>query len=167
MNTYKYITCAFAAFMLSGCEGQLDITNPNQPTDNTFWKTETDFKKAITSCYTPLKNWNGGYYGTRGLMVRISRADDIEFRNDIQPIYSMHRFTNDPNNSVAQNIFYQFYNAIYRANSILKEIEGKEFSEDFVKRSEEHTSELQSRQYLVCRLLLEKKNSSLDLFQSH
>src|SRR3712207_8553336 len=27
-------------------------------------------------------------------------------------------------------------------------------------RSEEHTSELQSRQYLVCRLLLEKKNTS-------
>src|SRR3712207_8968714 len=26
------------------------------------------------------------------------------------------------------------------------------------KRSEEHTSELQSRQYLVCRLLLEKNN---------
>src|SRR3712207_8586521 len=26
-------------------------------------------------------------------------------------------------------------------------------------RSEEHTSELQSRQYLVCRLLLEKKNA--------
>src|SRR3712207_7689679 len=28
-----------------------------------------------------------------------------------------------------------------------------------VLRSEEHTSELQSRQYLVCRLLLEKKNN--------
>src|SRR3712207_8048992 len=28
-------------------------------------------------------------------------------------------------------------------------------------RSEEHTSELQSRQYLVCRLLLEKKTLSL------
>src|SRR3712207_6855810 len=27
-----------------------------------------------------------------------------------------------------------------------------------MERSEEHTSELQSRQYLVCRLLLEKKN---------
>src|SRR3712207_7685156 len=27
-------------------------------------------------------------------------------------------------------------------------------------RSEEHTSELQSRQYLVCRLLLEKKTTS-------
>src|SRR3712207_7345933 len=28
-------------------------------------------------------------------------------------------------------------------------------------RSEEHTSELQSRQYLVCRLLLEKKNNNV------
>src|SRR3712207_8779106 len=32
--------------------------------------------------------------------------------------------------------------------------------EDIVDRSEEHTSELQSRQYLVCRLLLEKKNTT-------
>src|SRR3712207_7356604 len=33
---------------------------------------------------------------------------------------------------------------------------------DFVdwRRSEEHTSELQSRQYLVCRLLLEKKKNT-------
>src|SRR3712207_7788770 len=29
-------------------------------------------------------------------------------------------------------------------------------------RSEEHTSELQSRQYLVCRLLLEKKKTAQD-----
>src|SRR3712207_9435809 len=38
-------------------------------------------------------------------------------------------------------------------------------------RSEEHTSELQSRQYLVCRLLLEKKKTTthtntLSLFQT-
>src|SRR3712207_8107768 len=34
---------------------------------------------------------------------------------------------------------------------------------DHVARSEEHTSELQSRQYLVCRLLLEKKKQIIDL----
>src|SRR3712207_7467508 len=33
---------------------------------------------------------------------------------------------------------------------------------DGVFRSEEHTSELQSRQYLVCRLLLEKKSRQRD-----
>src|SRR3712207_8619212 len=32
------------------------------------------------------------------------------------------------------------------------------------RRSEEHTSELQSRQYLVCRLLLEKKNNRHDTY---
>src|SRR3712207_6875167 len=32
---------------------------------------------------------------------------------------------------------------------------------DHWNRSEEHTSELQSRQYLVCRLLLEKKKNHL------
>src|SRR3712207_7254614 len=31
-------------------------------------------------------------------------------------------------------------------------------------RSEEHTSELQSRQYLVCRLLLEKKTKKSNCF---
>src|SRR3712207_8599821 len=32
-------------------------------------------------------------------------------------------------------------------------------------RSEEHTSELQSRQYLVCRLLLEKKNNRTSILE--
>src|SRR3712207_8462581 len=34
-------------------------------------------------------------------------------------------------------------------------------------RSEEHTSELQSRQYLVCRLLLEKKKNATDCPHGH
>src|SRR3712207_7031481 len=34
-----------------------------------------------------------------------------------------------------------------------------------VERSEEHTSELQSRQYLVCRLLLEKKDNFISYAQ--
>src|SRR3712207_7051614 len=33
-------------------------------------------------------------------------------------------------------------------------------------RSEEHTSELQSRQYLVCRLLLEKKKKSTNIWNT-
>src|SRR3712207_8892536 len=37
-------------------------------------------------------------------------------------------------------------------------IEHLDLFDSLFSRSEEHTSELQSRQYLVCRLLLEKKN---------
>src|SRR3712207_7750165 len=35
----------------------------------------------------------------------------------------------------------------------------------FLHRSEEHTSELQSRQYLVCRLLLEKKTPATPIYR--
>src|SRR3712207_8315876 len=50
--------------------------------------------------------------------------------------------------------------------SSLEDVDEIEFSEETVEvallksRSEEHTSELQSRQYLVCRLLLEKKKNN-------
>src|SRR3712207_7478424 len=37
-------------------------------------------------------------------------------------------------------------------------LEVPDLAERIVRRLEEHTSELQSRQYLVCRLLLAKKN---------
>src|SRR5258707_8791546 len=49
---------------------------------------------------------------------------------------------------------------------IVIEIEDLKHLENIIqgvrKRSEEHTSELQSRQYLVCRLLLEKKKKRAD-----
>src|SRR3712207_7357046 len=42
-----------------------------------------------------------------------------------------------------------------------EEVAQPEEHEDHERRSEEHTSELQSRQYLVCRLLLEKKKKTI------
>src|SRR3712207_8496478 len=41
----------------------------------------------------------------------------------------------------------------------------RDYHVDGLRRSEEHTSELQSRQYLVCRLLLEKKKQPLYLLK--
>src|SRR3712207_9007590 len=41
-----------------------------------------------------------------------------------------------------------------------------ELLEPLLVRSEEHTSELQSRQYLVCRLLLEKKKNNQPVHSS-
>src|SRR3712207_8240383 len=44
-----------------------------------------------------------------------------------------------------------------RVPELLQAVRGPEAGRAGAQRSEEHTSELQSRQYLVCRLLLEKK----------
>src|SRR3712207_7609517 len=46
-------------------------------------------------------------------------------------------------------------------------VDGHERVAELVVRSEEHTSELQSRQYLVCRLLLEKKKHNTKLYSVH
>src|SRR5438445_10107418 len=55
------------------------------------------------------------------------------------------------------------YTTLFRSwlvvwNAVREFLDGT--TEGIVERSEEHTSELQSRQYLVCRLLLEKKNET-------
>src|SRR5690625_5324889 len=43
---------------------------------------------------------------------------------------------------------------------VLNTKDGQQIRADLMVRSEEHTSELQSRGHLVCRLLLEKKNTT-------
>src|SRR2546429_3938187 len=47
-----------------------------------------------------------------------------------------------------------------RAGDIFQVVLSQRFSVKAQSRSEEHTSELQSRLHLVCRLLLDKKKSS-------
>lgn len=136
MKTYIKTTFAILAsgLFFCSCEDQLNQTNPNKATEETFWKNEADFNLALTSCYTPLKNaLNGGYYGTRGVMLRIARADEVDFRNDISDVYTINRFTNSNTNSLTQGMFYQFYNALYRTNSIMQKLEEKkdQFSADF------------------------------------
>lgn len=120
------IGAALGLLIISSCSDQLNQINPNNATEETFWKNESDFDLALTSCYTPLKNaLNGGYYGTRGVMLRICRADEVEFRNDISDIYQAQNFTNSTGNSLVQGMFYQFYNALYRTNMILQKLEEK------------------------------------------
>src|SRR3712207_8515286 len=69
--------------------------------------------------------------------------------HDALPISSTRRLSSFH----ARGACFKPYNARSNSNTSLTCIAISSFE-----RSEEHTSELQSRQYLVCRLLLEKKN---------
>src|SRR3712207_7401358 len=71
------------------------------------------------------------------------------FRSDMGTFTSMIHST-----SLARNVLFTDVRLVRYVGSGTKS--GSRFSMSSL-RSEEHTSELQSRQYLVCRLLLEKK----------
>src|SRR2546421_2204633 len=54
----------------------------------------------------------------------------------------------------------------YGVPKVIQDRNAKHASQRRHERSEEHTSELQSRSDLVCRLLLAKKNSDLDKIET-
>src|SRR3712207_7991717 len=62
----------------------------------------------------------------------------------------------NPNDAEGWALLGEFYFGTDRVNEAI----------DAWTRSEEHTSELQSRQYLVCRLLLEKKKTIHEAYTS-
>lgn len=50
MKTYikTTLTILISGMLFSSCEDQLNQANPNQATEDTFWKDETDFNLALT-----------------------------------------------------------------------------------------------------------------------
>src|SRR5436309_6013833 len=68
-----------------------------------------------------------------------------------------------PNSSYAPRARFLLGEAFYRDAEFDKAIkEFETFLSFYPRRSEEHTSELQSRENLVCRLLLEKKKKKIN-----
>src|SRR3712207_8509022 len=61
------------------------------------------------------------------------------------------------NNSPQNNNHVSFFTILHAQVKIKDSDKGTVEAQRWEWRSEEHTSELQSRQYLVCRLMLEKK----------
>src|SRR3712207_7792442 len=85
-------------------------------------------------------------------------------RSTLFPYTTLFRsFAQDLNrfNNELQSLVSGLHSRMRNLENTWRDQEQKKFSEAFEQtvktRSEEHTSELQSRQYLVCRLLLEKK----------
>src|SRR3712207_8922603 len=82
---------------------------------------------------------------------RVERRDEPLRHLRLAPWVARHqRLTLPPEMQQARTAFEKDYVAV---------LEKRNLPERLTRRSEEHTSELQSRQYLVCRLLLEKKKT--------
>jgi len=74
MRTLKYILAGMMALMTSCGEDFVTITNPNQLTQGSFWKSETDAIQASTAMYQALIY--DGTYMRFGPWIMDVRADD-------------------------------------------------------------------------------------------
>src|SRR3712207_7895973 len=83
----------------------------------------------------------------RSLWEQRSRTGDTALHS-----YRERTVVHDPSTPYVR----EFRSEAFRTPSTLTKMRMSDFG-----RSEEHTSELQSRQYLVCRLLLEKKKKHI------
>src|SRR5947209_14060381 len=68
-------------------------------------------------------------------------------------------FVFDPTNAQTQKLINSYTNSLNK--QLFDDVRTGTIFVSADERSEEHTSELQSRQYLVCRLLLEKKKKKI------
>src|SRR2546422_7131232 len=80
-------------------------------------------------------------------------------RSTLFPYTTLFRSEDDPE---SRNQLIRFFEDFYRLGFFT--LDGKFVGSALdVRRSEEHTSELQSRLHLVCRLLLEKKKKRIEV----
>jgi len=118
-----YISIALGAALLAGCSKKtLELSNPNQITTETFWKTEADVQSAFAAAYALFRDVDGGFWGVRGVELSNGRGDDFFIRNDVSYLYQLSTFTNVPDNSAATNVWNVCYKAIFRANQVLENI---------------------------------------------
>src|SRR3712207_8804817 len=95
------------------------------------------------------------------MMRRPPRSTLFPYTTLFRSIYQCANLLGSVCEPTAEN-FYHWHDSVAVSHKV-GESDAVRFVFISVSRSEEHTSELQSRQYLVCRLLLEKKNNSTHL----
>ena len=103
------------------CEDELDIVNPNEVTNESFWQNESDAIKGVNSCYSTLhrpgfSRWQPMLYDLRSdVGASFSPWSDLAnaMNNFIQP---------DSNFGPAVDVYFDNYAGIARANQVLANV---------------------------------------------
>ena len=122
-------------FFISSCsEDFLNLVPQHNSNEGTYFQTETHFTQALNGAYQKLRSTTDiqGYLigemrsdNTHYTFYATDRPDHIVFREDIA------NFVNNDRNQWTNNMYYECYNGISRANAVLGRIEAKGFSEAF------------------------------------
>jgi tetratricopeptide (TPR) repeat protein len=103
-----------------GCSKQLQQTNPNQQTAQTFWKTSADAFNAGNSVYGSLI-LDGSYMRFTHVILN-TRGDDATSNSPWDQIYNCGKFALNVNGFAAQAPFTCYYQGVFRANQVIENV---------------------------------------------
>lgn len=111
---------AAGSVTVTGC-AQLDLTNPNQPSTGTFWKTQADAIQGVNAAYNGLMN--NGTYG-RWLAFGLDiRSDEGRAPSPWAELSNFNKFTlSNYDFEVNRELFIHHYQAIFRANQVIDRV---------------------------------------------
>ncbi len=119
------LALVLASFLITSCNESsfLDLSNPNQSTEQNFWRNKADAESALGAAYTPLSWPMYGYYGGMAGWLNLNgRGDDIfTILNEERPIWNVCTFQNSP--STTYNMYGALFTGIQRANVVLRNID--------------------------------------------
>ena len=130
MNRLYKLFLIFGILSFSGCsEDFLDLTDPNAITSGSFWSAAADVESAIVTLYPTFNSvWDGSPEASnlRSDAVALAATDFAQFNQ-------YYTFVNTPVNGISDGFWFNAYTLIFRANTILKEMEGIEFPDAALK----------------------------------
>lgn len=129
----KIILLVVLTIGLYSCENELDIANPNEVTNESFWENEIDAIKGVNSCYSTLHR--GGFSRWQPMLY--------DLRSDVGASYSpWNDLANAMNNFIQPNsnfgpivdVYFDNYVGIFRANQVLANVPNIQMNEELKSR---------------------------------
>ncbi|GAB3525799.1 RagB/SusD family nutrient uptake outer membrane protein [Pontibacter brevis] len=132
MKKILYFALA-AGLSLSSCENDLDIINPNAPTNSVFWQNATDAQQGVNAIYStlhrgPIVLWQWFYYTVRSDEA-FSRSPRVDIPNNMDKF-----LITDYNFGETNWIYGDNYIGIFRANQVLANVPDIEMDENLKAR---------------------------------
>src|SRR5881296_371666 len=122
MNLRRFLPSMLVGAALAGCVN-LDLTDPNEPSSDTFWQTPAQAVAGVNAVYNALEN--NGTYGRWLVFATDLRSDIGMIKSPWTDLSNFTKFTfTSYDFEVNREIWQHHYEAIFRANQVIARVPG-------------------------------------------
>ncbi len=121
MKKYIIFASILLTFVLSSCENEMEIVNPNQATASNFWKSSDDAIKGVNAVYSTLHRGGISRWMPFYFIIRSDEGQSTSPWNDLKNNSDQFIVT-DYNFGVSYDIWNDNYIGIFRANQVIANV---------------------------------------------